>query len=199
MVWEGNVAPSQSLLGHHGVGVSSGDKGAWPMASAAVPACRPGPALASSPEAQRPAPTRLSKSGGRGRTHLEFLPGPEKLCTQPLPAGPEPAGHFVWLRLRWAPARLPTAVSPPRPLRGTESGRWRDRSRSEVLVQDSPALGTSPNPITGPGWHRGRPPTPDGPRPGTGWLQRTEPTRTAVCPAHPLGLPRLTPRSAHVL
>lgn len=191
------------------------------MASAAVPACRPGPALASSPEAQRPAPTRLSKSGGRGRTHLEFLPGPEKLCTQPLPAGhaapargprspcpratqplpagPEPAGHFVWLRLRWAPARLPTAVSPPRPLRGTESGRWRDRSRSEVLVQDSPALGTSPNPITRPGWHRGRPPTPDGPRPGTGWLQRTEPTRTAVCPAHPLGLPRLTPRSAHVL
>lgn len=146
---------------------------------------------------------RAGGGGGRiwnfsqGQRNCAHSPCPR--ATQPLPAGLEPAGHFVWLRLRWAPARLPTAVSPPRPLRGTESGRWRDRSRSEVLVQDSPALGTSPNPITGPGWHQGRPPTPDGPRPGTGWLQRTEPTRTAVCPAHPLGLPRLTPRSAHVL
>lgn len=44
------------------------------MASAAVPACRPGPALASSPEAQRPAPMRLSKSGGEGEDAFGISP-----------------------------------------------------------------------------------------------------------------------------
>lgn len=147
-------------------------------------------------------PHPLGSVSGAGRTHSEFLLEPEKLSTQLLPAGLEPAGHFVWLRLLWAPVAhhsLPSEA-PQRnrewPMEGQEQGC---RSRSEVPVQDSHALGTSPTLITGLGWHRGCPPTPDGPRPGTSWLQRTEPTWTAACPAHPLGLPRLTPRSAHVL
>lgn len=99
------------------------------MASAAVPACRPGPALASSPEAQRPAPTRLSKSGGRGRTHLEFLPGPEKLCTQPLPAGhvaPARGPGASW-PLRLAEAAVGTCPSAHRSLPSEAPQRNRER------------------------------------------------------------------------
>lgn len=41
------------------------------------------------------------------------FPGPEKSSTQFLPTGLEPASHFLWPRLLWAPAHLPTATGFP--------------------------------------------------------------------------------------
>ena len=44
-----------------------------------------------------------------GHIQNSFL-GPEKPSTQFLPTGLEPASHFLWLRLLWAPAHLPTTA-----------------------------------------------------------------------------------------
>lgn len=151
-----------------------------------------------------PAHPQLSGAIRRGgRTHSEFLPGARETvhtvpACRPGASWPLSLVEAVVGTCPFAHHGLPAKA----PQRNRE---WPRRNRSRApetglrFRQDSHALGTSPTPITGLGWHQGSPPTLDGPRPGTGWLQRTKPTQTAVCPAHPPRLPELTPRSAHVL
>lgn len=108
------------------------------MTSDTVPAYRPEPYLALFPEIWRPQllpclPTALRLSEKRWVDTFRIPSWGQRNCTQFLPAGPEPAGHFPWLRLLWAPAHLSTLGFLLRLLRGPKSGRGRNRNRAAEM------------------------------------------------------------------
>lgn len=142
----------------------------------------------------RPSHPHCSSSVRRsGRTHSGFLPGARETVHTALHTGLGPAGHFLWLRLLWVPAHLPTVGFLQRFLRGTESDQGQNRSRAaEMALRSRFPTVTLQAPVPPPS-QAGLASAYRAWAPARVWLaQRTEPTQTAACPGSPTQPPQLT-------